>query len=78
MTDHTVDALASCLPAGVVLDFGQGDKWHARRIATFQAQRLAEAGYALVLLPQTKEGADAFRELADEIHDAVVAEVSES
>lgn len=48
MTDHTPDALASALPAGIVFDFPQGDQWGAREIAEFQAEELAESGYVLL------------------------------
>lgn len=40
------DALASALPAGVMVPLV--NDWHAREIAAFQAERLAESGYVLL------------------------------
>jgi hypothetical protein len=54
MTDRTVAALASALPAGTILMTGyrdaDGDElaWGLARIAEFQAERLAESGWHLV------------------------------
>jgi hypothetical protein len=49
MTDRTAAALASALPAGITFDVGPHERlWRARRIAQFQAERLAESGWRLV------------------------------
>lgn len=48
MTARTPDVLASALPAGITYDAAVNLRWDTTRIARFQAERLAEAGYVLV------------------------------
>lgn len=47
--DIDPNALASALPTGISYEPGvEYIAWNARRIAEFQAERLAESGYRLV------------------------------
>jgi hypothetical protein len=49
--DIDPNALASALPSGIDYDVhpsGTGLNWHAKEIAEFQSDRLAESGYRLV------------------------------
>lgn len=48
MTARTADALASALPAGIHYDAAANLRWDTARVARFQAEKLAEAGYVLV------------------------------